>query len=93
VRDDFVVIAEETELVVLTARGEERRIRVDGLHAIARPSLSPDGRSVAVQATERPPGEEQPQFLTIYVIDLETGDWRRAAPIRDQPLGANELPE
>ncbi|HJM76374.1 MAG TPA: hypothetical protein QGI71_11055 [Dehalococcoidia bacterium] len=85
VRDEFIVIAEERELVVLTARGKERRIPIDGLHAIARPSLSPDGRFVAVQATERPPGEEQPQFLTIYMIDLETGDWRRAAPIMASP--------
>lgn len=82
------------ELVVRSADGTSRRVRPSGLHAIARPSLSPDGTEVVVQATETPvaPGSP-PQNLTVYAVNLSSGAFRRLVPPPADPGNGNEVPE
>jgi Tol biopolymer transport system component len=69
-------------------------VHVQGLYAIGRPSLSPDGSQIAVQATETPvTPSAPPQFFTVYVINLADGTWRRLVPPNSNPTTGNELPE
>lgn len=70
-RGQTLVYASESRVVLANADGTSRSVQVEGLYSIARPSLSPDGGRVAVQATRTPvlPGQ-QPVNLSIFVIDL-----------------------
>lgn len=74
-------------LIIAAPTGASRTVRVPGLYQVARPSLSPDGRSAAVQASEDP--NTPPGSLNIYVVDLANGTWRR---ISDRPVN-EESPE
>jgi hypothetical protein len=89
-----LVWTEDGRVVITYPTGETEDVEVEGLYAIARPSLSPNGRQIAVQATETPfSNETGPEFLTIYVISLATGDWRRLGPIPEQAVPGYEIPE
>lgn len=97
VSDDVIVAPTPRNdgLVLHFADGSRREVRVNGLYAIARPSLSPDGKLAAVQATETPisPASPMPRFLTIYVIDLASGAFRRlVAPGTQDIAEGRELP-
>ena len=71
VRRDLVVFVEGTDIITVTADGSRRTRPVRGLHHMARPSFSPDGTRVAVQASES--AAVPPSDLNIYVIELATG--------------------
>lgn len=72
-RGQTFVYAAESRVIIAAADGTSRAIEVDGLYSLARPSLSPDGARVAVQATRTPvqPGRP-PANLGVFVIDLRT---------------------
>jgi hypothetical protein len=78
---------------VYSPAGALRRVPVKGLYAIVRPTLSPDEKQVAVQATETPVAGGRPAFLTIYVVNLSNGTWRRLAPRPAVPEPGAEMPE
>lgn len=89
-----LVWTNDGRVVITYPTGETENVDVEGLYAIARPSLSPDGGQIAVQATETPfSNETGPQFLTIYVISLADGDWRRLGPVPEQVVPGYEVPE
>ena len=77
-----------------SALGVTTTLAIKGLYALVRPSFSPDGKFVAVQATEtavNPPNP--PEYLTIYRVNTTTGDWTKLAPATNTKLSGNELPE
>jgi len=77
---------------VVSPNGSERTVVAMGLHDIRRPSLSPDGKQVAVQATQTFLANTDDQWQTIYVIDLASGNWRLFAPTGSMPFDGNDLP-
>ncbi len=79
IQDDLVVAPEgDSRLVVYSADGRERSVTLQGLHHVGRPTLSPDGGRVAIQATDYAPlcGCPTDDF-NIYVADLADGTWHR----------------
>lgn len=72
-RGQALVYAAESRVIVAAADGTSKVTEVDRLYSLARPSLSPDGTRVAVQATRTPvqPGRP-PANLGVFVIDLRT---------------------
>lgn len=92
VADDLVISAPGEGLVLHHADGRDERVAVPGLFAIGRPSLSPDAKQVAVQATETRPVPGAVPLFTIYVIEIATGKWRRIAPVPLTADGQSELP-
>lgn len=72
-RGQTLAYADGSEVTLVTADGASNSVQIDGLYSIARPSLSPDGNRVAVQATRTPPqAASAPVNLSIFVIDLTT---------------------
>jgi hypothetical protein len=103
VNDDYVIAAAQPTgpgqpgaLTLFGADGSRRNIPLTGLFGgPGRPSLSPDGKFVVVQATETPidPTTPLPKFLTAYVIDLSSGAFRRlVAPGTREVAEGRELP-
>jgi Tol biopolymer transport system component len=89
---DTVVFADNDAIFLAATNGDVREVRVPGLFEIGRPSLSPDGKRVVVQATETPITPSAMPLFTVYIVDLSNGTWRRFG---DQPRGPetqNELP-
>lgn len=81
-------------LTFTSPTGTTQSLVLKGLYAVVRPSLSPDGQFVAVQATEtafKP--SDGPTFLTVYRVNATTGDWFRLATPNTNPATGNELPE
>ncbi|MSQ26443.1 MAG: hypothetical protein EXR49_09335 [Dehalococcoidia bacterium] len=74
-------------LMIVAPNGISRTVQATGLFQIARPSLAPDGRSAAVQASEDP--STPVGSLNIYLVDLANGTWRRNC---DRPVN-EESPE
>ena len=72
IRPDAVVFTDSEGLILITPNGERRKFPVPGLDQIVRPSFSPDGKNVAVQALESSGAD-----LNVYVVNLETGDVER----------------
>ena len=68
IRSDAVVFTDNDKVFLVDPDGRERRITAEGIFQMVRPSLSPDGERVAVQAAESPGGD-----LNIYTVDLKTG--------------------
>jgi hypothetical protein len=89
-----LVWASGSDVHIVSPAGSVRIVHVQGLYAIGRPSLSPDGTTIAVQATETPvQASTPPQFLTVYVIKLADGTWTQLVPPSSNPRTGNELPE
>ncbi len=72
-RGSTLAYAMDNRIILATADRESTTVQIDGLYSIARPSQSPDGTRVAVQATRTAVGPgQQPANLSIFVIDLRT---------------------
>ncbi|TAK76558.1 MAG: hypothetical protein EPO16_06980, partial [Dehalococcoidia bacterium] len=72
-RGQTLAYTDGSQVTLATADGASRSVQVDGLYSLARPSLSPDGNRVAVQATRTPPqAASAPLNLGIFVIDVTT---------------------
>ena len=69
----FVFVGRDT-VTLIDSDGGQRQISVQGIEQMARPSFSPDGKRVAVQARDTLLG---PEDLNIYIVDLETGEVER----------------
>lgn len=80
-RADRVIYPNGNELVLVNSNGDKKSIAVPGLYSISRPSLSPDGKKVAVQASES--AQSPPKDLNIYVVELGTGKFSRISPLSD----------
>lgn len=89
---DFVISTPGDGLVLHHADGKDERVAVPGLFALGRPSLSPDAKHVAVQATETRPAPGSVPLFTVYTVEIATGKWRRIAPIPAAPDAQSELP-
>ncbi|MHB8643101.1 MAG: TolB family protein [Gaiellaceae bacterium] len=88
-----LVWASGSTLHVVSPSGSDRVLVIDGLYEIRRPSLSPDGKQIVVQATQTPQqGEANDEWQTVYVIDLATGSWRLLAGTGSLPYDGNDLP-
>jgi hypothetical protein len=72
IRPDAVVFTDTENVIIVGPDGRVRKVAVRGLYEIVRPSLSPDGKRIAVQAAESPGGD-----LNIYTVNLETGETER----------------
>ena len=79
--DAFVFVGRDT-VNLINPGGGERQISVEGILEMNRPSFSPDGKRVAVQARDTLLG---PEDLNIYIVDLENGEAERISF-----LGVNE---
>ena len=66
--------AAEDKLVLVAPDGNVTLINVPGLHQMDRPSFSPDGTKVVIQARET---YTEPEDLNIYIVDLNTGESER----------------
>lgn len=80
-RADRVIYPNGNELVLVNSDGIKKSIPISGLYSISRPSLSPDGKKVAVQASQT--ADNPPKDLNIYVIDLGTSKFTRISPSSD----------
>ncbi len=85
--DRLVDVRHEEGIVVVRPDGSESVHRVDGIDFLARPSFSPDGSRVAVQALE--PGVQigtPEEDLNIYVVDLADGSSERLSflPVNEE---------
>ncbi len=73
-------------LVLARPDGSSQTVKVPGLYALGRPSLSPDSKQVFVQATETAftpsPTVQRPLDDTVYIVDVASGAFRR---IGDKP--------
>lgn len=88
-----LVWASGSTLHVVSPSGSDRLLVIPDLFEIRRPSLSPDGTQVVVQATQtEQQGEANDQWQTTYVIDLATGAWRLLAGTGSMPYEGNDLP-
>jgi hypothetical protein len=74
IRTEAVVYAVEDKLALVAPDGNLTLINVPGLHQMDRPSFSPDGTKVAIQARET---YTEPEDLNIYIVDLNTGESER----------------
>jgi hypothetical protein len=72
---DKLVTTDNDTVLIYAPDGKLETLKVAGLYQIGRPSLSPDGNRVAVQAAEI--ANPQPEDLNIYVVELATGKWER----------------
>lgn len=73
-RGQTLVYTAQDQVVLAAPDGSTRAVSVKGLYAPGRPSLSPDGTRVAVQATRTPAIPGRPlSDLGVFVVDLRTG--------------------
>jgi hypothetical protein len=84
----------ESTLTFTSPTGKTHALVLKGLYGVVRPSLSPDGQFVAVQATDIPVSPQAaPEFFTVYRVNVTTGDWIQLAKPNTNPMTGNELPE
>lgn len=76
-RTDALVTTNNDELIIRAASGTSEQIRIPGLYHMARPSFSPDGLKVVVQASETYSSDEPPQDINIYTVDLALRTFER----------------
>jgi Tol biopolymer transport system component len=74
IRPTAIVYAIDDKLVLVAPDGKANPINIPGLHQIDRPSFSPDGKKVAVQARET---YTEPEDINIYIVDLKTKKFER----------------
>lgn len=79
----LVITDNQNTVLIYAPDGKLQKVKAAGLYQMSRPSLSPDGNRVAVQAAEV--GDPQPQDLNIYVVDLTTGKWERISDLLTTP--------
>jgi hypothetical protein len=73
IRTTRAVYANNNEIFYVTPTGINQNVAFPGIYQMARPSLSPTGLRVAVQATRTPHGPEEaadPTELQIFVVDV-----------------------
>lgn len=82
--DRLVFSDSMSTLFLVSADGATRALPVQGLFRLARPSLSPSGDRVAVQASET--RDEQPENLDIFVVELNSGRWSKIShlPVNEE---------
>ena len=78
VRADRAIYPNGNELTLVNSNGDKKTIAVAGLYSISRPTFSPDGKKVAVQASQS--ADNPPKDLNVYVVDLGTGKFTRISP-------------
>ena len=76
IRPEAVVYANDDKLVLVAPNGDVNSINIPELHQMDRPSFSPDGTKVAVQARET---YTEPEDINIYIVDLSTGKSERVS--------------
>lgn len=83
-RADRVIYPNGNELVLVNSNGDKKVVAVPGLYSISRPSLSPDGKKVVVQASQS--ADNPPKDLNIYVVELGTGKFSRISISADSDV-------
>lgn len=82
--------------VLVRPDGSTQQLKVPGLYALGRPSLSPDSKQVFVQATASAftpaPGASRPEDDTVWIVDLATGASRRIGDAPTSPATQGEQP-
>ncbi len=74
-----VVTANDDTVTLTTPDGQSTTVNVRGLVRIARPSLSPDGTRIAVQASTKK--GDDPHDLGIYLVNLADGSVEPVSPV------------
>ena len=74
ISSEAVVYAIDDQLELVAPDGNVNSIHIPGLHQMDRPSFSPDGTKVAVQARE---SYTESEDINIYIVDLNTGKTER----------------
>ncbi len=72
IRKDLMVFGDPDGIILVKPDGTSRRLAT-GLFYIDRPSFSPDGKKIAVQASSTYSEGPIPNGLGIFVVDLQTG--------------------
>lgn len=76
-----LVFTDQSSVHVVYPNGTTRLVSVNGLYAVDRPLISPDGLQIVVQATENPLDGGEPSDLNIYVVSLGDGSWQRVGDL------------
>lgn len=79
IHSGMLVTVDGSDVLLAGPSGGIRSITVEGIFFMGRPSFSPDGSKIAVQATESSslgPGGLPPR-LNIYIVDLQDGKTTR----------------
>ncbi|MDC0255712.1 hypothetical protein OAK75_12500 [Bacteriovoracales bacterium] len=74
IRPEAAVYAVNDQLVLVTPDGNANSFLIPGIHQMDRPSFSPDGKKVVVQARET---YTEPEDINIYIVDLKTKKFKR----------------
>ena len=74
IRPDAIVYAVDDKLVLVSPNANTNTIIIPGIHQMDRPSFSPDGSKVVVQARETYTESEN---INIYIVDLDTRESER----------------
>ena len=85
INKDKVVFTDNMNTVITIAPdGQQKNITASGLYQMGRPTLSPDGLTVAVQASEDP--AVPANSLNIYTVSLANGAWQRISnlPVNEE---------
>ncbi len=81
---DRVIYPNGNELVLVNSNGDKKVVPVPGLFSISRPSLSPDGKRVAVQASSS--ADNPPKDLNIYIVELGTGKFTQVSTAKENDV-------
>jgi hypothetical protein len=82
-RDRVISSDSQSTLRIEAANGTVHHVKLDGLYAMGRPTSSPDGLHVAVQALDDPnihPAYGVAAPYAVHVADLRDGSHRRVSP-------------
>lgn len=92
--DKILAQVNDQRIIFIDPDGTQRKLEITGLYGLARPTISPDGRYVAAQASIRnfPPQQGPgPTDLGIFVIDTKDGTFTQINDV--DPTGQSESPE
>jgi len=97
---DQVVWGGMSDVTVARPDGGTQRIQIKGLYGMGRPSLAPDGQRLVIQATEEvivpggtpPPVGDTTHVMTVYLVDLRSGSFRRVGALPTSPSTQSEMP-
>lgn len=75
INESKVVFVSDSIVFVVSPNDSQQQIVINGLRYMARPSLSPNGNRIVVQASIFP--DAPPRDLNIYAVDLQTRQYQR----------------
>lgn len=84
IRKDRLIYGDGSKIWLVNSKGDKKSQAVKNLYSISRPSFSPDGKKVAVQASETK--DLPPKSLHVYILDLRNGKSQRIDNTRNNTI-------